>query len=153
MIPIFNCQFDCQKIKDINPDSYFSLFVSGICDSVRKAVARELACDEFLRSLSSGWDAGKIASYVVPEELFIDPVVFRLVEKAGVERALDVCHEIKMNVERLEEGSRRDPVYTYTCTYYVGVETYAGTFPILSFYSYENVTDKGKTKLFYIYFF
>ncbi|CAL8134346.1 unnamed protein product [Orchesella dallaii] len=100
--------------------------VEGRADSVRKVVAREMACKEFLKKLREEYPEADIPRCELPPEFLIDPKVMKLVEDMASE--LGHSWEFKKSVKAIDRDQRQsgDPDYVYVSTYEIGDITIQG---------------------------
>lgn len=97
---------------------------AGIADSSRKVVARELACQEFLKLLKEAFPDGKIPEYELPPEIFLDPKVYRAIEKEGEEAGTDVTFDMCM--ENKFGGLDGGRLPFFKCVYYMNGSEFFG---------------------------
>lgn len=104
------------------------VLVLGIADSIRKAVAREMASVQFLQQIREVYKDCRIPNYEVFDELFIDPRIVRALEKEVGERCLNMSDEVRVRPMKScdGQGNRRIHYYLFVCSYYVGTETFKG---------------------------
>ncbi len=98
--------------------------VAGIADSSRKVVARELASQEFLKLLKEAYPDGKIPEYELPPEIFLDPKVYKAIEKARQETDTDVTFEMCM--ENKFGGLEGGRLPFFKCIYYMNGSEFFG---------------------------
>lgn len=99
--------------------------LAGICDSERKVVAREIACHDFLVHMLKTYPDGKIPTYDIPPELFIDPRITEMMEKLARDRGMTPSYQITVNIKEPKE-KRGVPVTNFLCTYYLGTNECTG---------------------------
>ena len=56
-------------------------------------VAREIASREFLKKLKIEYPNGQIPPYEIPNELYLDPKVFKMLDQLAMEKELTISHE------------------------------------------------------------
>lgn len=100
----------------------------GVCDSERKTVAREVACQDFLVNLKAEYPLGKIPKYSVPKEILIDPAILQRVDEKAAEHGIALSHQVIIDAEIADRAKKRkkDADHTYQCSYSIGSEEFVG---------------------------
>lgn len=99
-----------------------------MADSIRKAVAREMASVQFLEQIREVYKDCHIPKYEVFEELFIDPRIIRALENEAGGRCLSISDEVRVRPMKSCDGHGNKQIhyYLFVCTYYVGTQTFKG---------------------------
>jgi len=96
--------------------------ISGKAESSRKTVSREIACQDFLKKLREEYPEGKIPSNRIPDEIFLDPKVFKKLDEVASSSGISISNVITIDGDPNE--SRRKPIFK--CTYVVDGEEVVG---------------------------
>ncbi len=102
---------------------------AGIAESFGRAVAREIACLEFLKLLKEVYPDGQIPEHELPDEIFLDPKVYEAIKVLEAERGAKFTVEIGNDDRAIGFGDK--PAGMYICTYHLDEQRFIGNIQII----------------------